>query len=213
MLTHADRHLPYTQRPHTRCLPHTRSLTHSPYLTHTPYHSHTRGHSPAVSLSHPVPHSHTAVRTRVPFPARTWFHSPTVLRTRVPFSACASALPLAVPLPHTACWEARTPTHSRPHHSHTVSLSHTGSHSHSGFLAHNAFHPRYACVAARISPRSCTHTSTPHTPGHSHWGQSHRGTRATTRGSGVSIPPKLGVHPFAAPVPSSSQGTTEPTWS
>ena len=35
MLVHAHRHLPYTQRPHTRCLPHTRSLTHTPCLTPT----------------------------------------------------------------------------------------------------------------------------------------------------------------------------------
>ena len=135
MLTHARRHLPHTQRPHTRCFSHTRSLIHT------------------------VPHSHTAVRTRVPFPSHTWFHSHTVLRarvpfpshtpyhshtqghspavshsyrgvrTRMPFPSHTRPLSHAVPLVHTACWEARTPAHSPPHHSHTGSPPHTGTHS------------------------------------------------------------------------------------
>ena len=118
------------------------TVAHSPVPhTHTP---HPRGHSPAV-FQPP-----RGVRTHVPRPARTWF------------------LPTAVPLLHTAWWEARTPARSRPHHSHTGSHSqpgshpylgphlhtgthpYTGFHSHSRLLAHNASHPCYACVAARI---------------------------------------------------------------
>ena len=92
---------------------HTLFSSHSVAHSHTtPYHSHPRGHSPAVFHSHTVPHSHTAVHTRVPFLARTRFHSPTVLRTRVPFPARTWSLPPAVPLSHTACWEARSPAHS-----------------------------------------------------------------------------------------------------
>ena len=130
----------------------------------------------------------------MPRPARTW--SP----------------PPAVPLLHTACWEARTPAHPRPHHSHTVAHLHTGPHSgshtgslpHSGALAHSwahsharalsrtPLHSRYACVAARISTHWCIRTATPRTPGphsqphtrgHSRWGQHSHSPRQELPGS------------------------------
>ena len=53
----------------------------------------------------------------MPPPARTWF------------------LP-AVHLLHTACWEARTPACSRPHHTHTGTHPCAGSLPHEGALAH-----------------------------------------------------------------------------
>ena len=79
----------HTTTLHTLFLSHSAAHSLVPFPSHTPYHSHTRGHSPAVFHSH-----RPAVRTRVPFPSHT------------------RPLPLAVPLSHTACWEARTPAHS-----------------------------------------------------------------------------------------------------
>ena len=123
MLTHGDRHLPCVQRPHTHCHSSTRSATHTPCLIHTYHATHTHGgHSPAVS------HPHRGVRTHVPLPARTWLPPP------------------AVPRSPTACREARTQAHSRPHHSHTAShpcagsLPHMGAHSHTGALSHTRAH-------------------------------------------------------------------------
>ena len=43
MFAHAHRHLPHTQRPHTRCLSHTWSLTHSCRFPRTHHTAHTRG--------------------------------------------------------------------------------------------------------------------------------------------------------------------------
>ena len=51
------------------------------------------------------------------------------------------------------------------------------------------------------------------TPFTAHTGTLTPGILATSRAPGVSIPPKLRVHPFAALVPSNSRGETESTWS
>ena len=57
MFAHAHRHLPYIQRPHTRCLSHTDPFTHTHGSTHTRgfFHTylffHTRGDTHAVFLS------------------------------------------------------------------------------------------------------------------------------------------------------------------
>ena len=51
------------------------------------------------------------------------------------------------------------------------------------------------------------------TPFTTHTGTFTLGILATSRAPGVSIPPKLRVHPFAALIPSTPRGTTEPTWS
>ena len=65
MLTHGDRHLPFTQRPHTRCLPpHTRSLTHS-CLTHTRGGTHPRFFARTPCLAHTC-----RFRLRCPFNTR-----------------------------------------------------------------------------------------------------------------------------------------------
>ena len=88
MLTHAHRHLPYTQRPHTRCSPHTRSLTHSCRLTHTHHTIHTRKGT----------HPRCLIHTRLLADAcRFW-------RTRGSTHTMLHSL--------TECWEARTPAHS-----------------------------------------------------------------------------------------------------
>ena len=65
MLTHAHRHLPYTQRPHTRCYsPNTRSLTHS-----CP--THTRGGTHLRCLTHTPCLAHACrFRLRCPFHTR-----------------------------------------------------------------------------------------------------------------------------------------------
>jgi len=149
MLMHSDRHLPYTQRPHTRCLPYTRPLTHS-CLTHTHHTTHTRGAlTRGVSLTHRALLPHGCSHTRA------------VSCVHVVSSACGA------PFTHDMLGSTHSGTGSLPY---TGSHPHSGLHSHSWLLAHNAFHLRYACVAARISPRSCTRTSTPHTPGHSRRG-------------------------------------------
>ena len=46
-----------------------------------------------------------------------------------------------------------------------------------------------------------------------HTGTIALGIRVNSRGPGVSIPPKLRMHPFTALFPSTSHGATEPTWS
>jgi len=68
---------------------------------------------------------------------------------------------------------------------------HSGSHPHTGSHSHTPLHHHYACVAARILPRSYTRTSTPHTPGHSRRGQSHRGLALPQGVPGSLYPPSF----------------------
>ena len=98
MLTHAHRHLPYTQRPHTRCLPHTRPLTHSCRFPRTHHTIHTRGaltrgvsfthraslphgrsHTRAVSGAHVVPLTRGFIHTD------RFTHTHGLFHTRCPF--------------------------------------------------------------------------------------------------------------------------------
>ena len=77
MLVHAHRHLPCTQRPHTRChSPNTRSLTHS-CLTHTHHTTHTRGGTHPRCLTHTGGFAHTCRLPRALgfFPLRCPFHT------------------------------------------------------------------------------------------------------------------------------------------
>ena len=56
VLPHADRHLPYTQRPHTRCLSHIPCFTHSCRFTHMCRFPRTRGSThTCTSLIHGLP--------------------------------------------------------------------------------------------------------------------------------------------------------------
>ena len=100
-----------------------------------------RSRTRAVSLTHTPYHSHTRG------------HSPAVFHSHMSFLPCTGSIPHPVSHPYMG-WLAHAGSHS-----HTGFLLHTGS------LSHTPLHSRYACVAARISPRSCTHTSTPHTRG------------------------------------------------
>jgi len=157
MLVHAHRHLPCTQRPHTRCYsPNTRSLTHTPCLTHTHHTTHTRGGTHPRCLTHTPCLTH-ACRFRLRCPFNTRRAAKHVLRL------------------------------TRDHTTHTWGLTRT----------RVALTPFTAHTGTLVT----THTGTT------------LGILATSRAPGASIPPKLRAHPSAALFPSTSQGTTEPTWS
>ena len=72
MLTHSDRHLPYTQRPYTHCYsPNTLSLTHTSCLTHTHHTTHTRGGThPRCFIYTPCLAHACRFRLRCPFNTR-----------------------------------------------------------------------------------------------------------------------------------------------
>ena len=82
------------------------SLTYSD-LTHAVSLTLGRSLTRAVSITHTIPLTHTRG------------HSHAVFYSHMSFLPCTGSLP------HTACWEARTPAHSQLHHSHTGSLPHT----------------------------------------------------------------------------------------
>ena len=207
MLTHAHRHLPCTQRPHTRRFPHTPSLTPTPCLTHIHHTTHTRGGT------HPRCLSHTPCLT----PTRLFAYACRFLRARGLFH-------LGAPFTHGVLGSMHSGTLANTPLTHGVSLALGVSVAHGVSLIHGGALTLVAPRTQRLSPALCvrcsmhfamlvyTHVDTTHT-GTLALGTITPGTRATTRGSGVSIPPKLRVHPFAALVPSTSQGTTEPTWS
>ena len=99
MFAHAHRHLPYIQRPHTRCLSHTRTCgcvfphahRHLPHTQrpHTRCPSYTRPFTHACHLPCTRGSTHTGGFTHKVFhPHRPAVHS------------------------YTGCWEARTPAHS-----------------------------------------------------------------------------------------------------
>ena len=161
MLTHAHRHLPYIQRPHTCCLPHTRSLTHPSCLTHTHHSTHTRG-GPHRGASLPPGCSHTRA----------------VSAAHAASSACGA------PFTHGVLGST-----------------------HSGTLVTTPLTHGVSSILGVSAAPFTTHTGT------FTLGTITPGILATFRAPGASIPPKLGVHPFASLVPSTSQGTTEPTWS
>ena len=78
MLTHADRHLPFIQRPHTRChSPNTWSLSLTLCLTHTHHTNYTRGGTHPRCLFHTGGFAHTCrlPRARGFFPLRCPFHT------------------------------------------------------------------------------------------------------------------------------------------
>ena len=92
MPTHADRHLPHTQRPHTRCSPHTWSLTHTPCLTPIRHTTHTHGAlTRGVSLTPRASLPHGCSHTRAVPCARGSSHPPCFahacrFRLRCPFN-------------------------------------------------------------------------------------------------------------------------------
>ena len=145
MLMHAHRHLPCTQRPHTRCLPCTRSLTHSSCLPHTHHTTHTRGGT------HPRCFTHTPCLT----PTRLFAHACRFWRTRASTHTWCSI--------QTRSAGKHALRHTRDHTTHTRGLFHTrglthtqglihkkGAHPYTRALSHTPLHSRYACVAARI---------------------------------------------------------------
>ena len=190
MLTHPHRHLPYIQRPHTCCLPHTRSLTHTPCLTHTHHTTHTRGGTHPRCLTH----TPCLTPTRLFAPACRFLHARGLFLLRAPFT-------------HGVLGSTHSGTLVTTPLTHGVSSIHGVSFTLGVALTHALAPTLCVCCSMHFAMLVYTHVDTTHT------GTFTLGTRATTRGSGVSIPPKLLVHPFAALAPSTSQGTTEPTWS
>ena len=214
MLVHAHRHLPYTQRPHTRCLPNTRSLTHPPCLTHTHHTTHTRGGTHPRCLTHTDPFTHTrgSTNTRCFAHACRFWRTRGLFRLRCPF--------------HTRRAGKHALRHTRKHTTHTRGLFHTRGF----FYTRGPTHTRglfHTWVFIHTRGRSHTRPCTPamrasqhafcyagkHTPRHHTHRDNHTEDSCPHKGSRAFIPPKLRVHPFAALIPSTSQGTTELTWS
>ena len=225
MLPHADRHLPFTQRPHTRCS-HTRSLSLTPCLSHThtlltPVGALTRG----VSFTHRASHTRAVSGCGAPFT-----HG-------VPGSTHAGT-PATTPLAHgVSLARGVSSTHGvaltlvAAHGvAHGVSLVLGGSSTHGDALGVSSKHGGTLTLVAsrtqRLTLPVCvrrsthfatlvnTHRDTTHTGttlATTHTGTLILGTTlslASTRAPGVFTPPKLRVHPSAALTSSTSRGTT-----
>ena len=124
---------------HTECRE-ARTPAHSrPHHSHTG--SHTRSHTGSLSYTEAHSGSHTGSHPYLGAHPYSGFlaHKGSHLHT-VPCYSHPRSLPPAVPLSHTACREARTPAHSRPHHSHTGDHPHTEAHPHSGAHLHTGLH-------------------------------------------------------------------------
>ena len=103
MLVHAHRHLPCTQRPHTRCYsPNTRSLTHTPCLTHTHHTTHTRGGTHPRCFTHTPCLTHACrFRLRCPFNTRrAGKHVPRLTRDHTTHTQSAYSSILGVSFKH-----------------------------------------------------------------------------------------------------------------
>ena len=204
MLTHGDRHLPCVQRPHTRCS-HTRSLSLSrASLTHTTLLTHAGALNRGVSFTQGGSH------------------------TRAVSCAHAASSACGAPFTHGVLGSMHSGTLVTTLLTHGVSFVLGVSFAHGVAFTLGGALTLVAPRTQRLSPalfvrRSThfatlvyTHVDTTHTGTTlvtTHTGTFTLGTRATTRAPGVSIPPKLGVHPFASLVPSNSCSMTEPTWS
>ena len=178
MLTHADRHLPCTQRPHTRCISYIRSLTHSSCLTHTHHTTHTCGGTHPQCLTHTEGFAHAcrSWRTRGLFRLQCPFHTRRagkhalrhtrdyttrtrgLFHTRGRTHTRGSSQTMPFPRAMRALQHAfrHACVHTRRHHTHR---DHTRNHTHRGFspplgLLGPPYRPSSACTRSQhSSPR------------------------------------------------------------
>ena len=118
MFAHAHRHLPYVQRPHTRCPPyipcftHTRLFTHTGGFFHTYLFFHTRGDTHTRCFTHTGGFAHACHFPRTRGSTHTWCSIHTRLFT------------------HTRGAGKHAPRHTRDHTTHTRGCTHTFHHTH-----------------------------------------------------------------------------------
>ena len=171
---------------------------------------------PKVSVTHTHTHTHHSIHTcgsthpRCLTHTGGYAHACRFWRTRGPFR-------LRCPF-HTRRAGKHALRHTRKHTTHTRGLFHTRGRTHTRGSSQTTPVPRAmrALQHAFRHARVHTHVDTTHTGTTlvtTHTGTLTPGILATSRAPGVSILPKLRVHPFAALFPSPSPGTTEPTWS